>query len=91
MSDIESVWSRKLGDVNVTEMRIDLLPDAKPFKYPLFREVPKTIKLKRADIDNQLKAGVIEPARSEWAAPVVFVLKKDDKLPFFIDYRSLNL
>lgn len=43
-------------------MRIDLVPDAKTFKSPLFRAGPKTQKLKHAEIYTQLKAGVIEAA-----------------------------
>lgn len=39
---------------------------------------------------QQLKAGVIEPAKSELSAPVLFVPKKDSKLRFCIDCRKLN-
>lgn len=37
-----------------------------------------------------LKEGVIEPAMSEWASPVVFAPKKDEKLRFCVDYRKVN-
>jgi len=86
----ESMWSGQLGEINVTEMRIDLVPDAKPFKSAPYRAGPKTRELERAEIDKQLKAGIIEPAYSEWAAPVLFAPKKDGKLRFCIDYRKLN-
>ena len=71
-------------------MGIDLVPDSKPFKSASYGAGPKTRELEQAEVDKQLKAGVIEPAMSEWAAPVLFAPKKDGKLRFCIDYRKLN-
>lgn len=86
----EGTWSGKLGDMNVTTMRIDVVPDAKPFKYPPYTAGPKTRELERAKIGKQLVACVIELAQLDWAALVLLVSKRDGTFWFCIDYRKLN-
>ena len=63
-------------------MRIDLKPDAKPFKSPPYRAGHKTRELESTEITKQLDAGVIEPAILEWSDPVLFAPIKDGKLRF---------
>lgn len=84
----EPSWSKQPGESNVNKMRIDLVPDDEPFKSPPYRAGPRSRELEPVEIDNQLKAGIIEPYMPECAAPVLFVHKKDRKLQFFINYRS---
>lgn len=86
----EHVFSSELGEINITEMRIDLIPDAKQFKSPPLRPGPKPSELERAENKKQLQAGLIEQVISEWAAPVLFFPKEDSKLHFCIDCRNLS-
>ena len=76
----EPMWTGALGEIRTSEMRIDLVDNARPFRSPPYRAGPKTRELEQAEVDKQLKAGVIEPAYSEWAAPVLFAPKKDGRL-----------
>lgn len=41
-------------------------------------------------VQEQLDVGVIEPATSGWASPVVFLRKHDMKMRFCVHYRRLN-
>ena len=42
------------------------------------------------EIEEMIKEGVIEPANSEWASPMVIIHKKDDTIRLCVDYRRLN-
>ena len=44
----EKAWSGQLGEINATELRIDLKPDAIPFESPPYRAGPKTRELEKA-------------------------------------------
>jgi hypothetical protein len=50
---------------------------------------PELVELKK-QIDKLLEKGYIRPSTSPWAAPVLFVEKKDGTKRMCIDYRSLN-
>ena len=79
------LWTGKLGQINAADMHIDVVPDAKPFMSAPYRVGPKTRQLEQNEINRKLTSGVIEPAMSEWAAPVLFAAKKDGRLRFCID------
>lgn len=80
-------WSARLGNANITQDRIYVIPGAFPFKSASYGEGLKTRELEQFKIDKQHKAGVIEHSVSEWAAPVHFAPKKDGRLRFCVEYR----
>ena len=44
----------------------------------------------RKELDKLLANGAIQPSRSPYGAPVVFMKKKDGELRMCVDYRALN-
>ena len=64
--------------------------DSKPIKLAPYRLPHAYRELVRKEIDDMLVAGIIEPSRSEWAAPIVLVNKKDSTMRMCVDYRRLN-
>ena len=73
----------ELGRTKLAEHVIDTR-DASPLSQAPYYQVIK-------DQANQmLEAGVVEPANSPWASPVVIVHKKDRSWRFCVDYRKLN-
>ena len=72
------------------EMKIELLPYAKPIKKKPYKLSHKYKYIVKNEIYNMLKASLIYPVnQSEWASPMVVQPKKHDpkKLNFFVDFR----
>lgn len=78
-----------------TQHRINLLPGSTPVSRAPYRlSIAEEDELKRR-IQELLDKGFISPSDSPWAAPVLFVRKKDSTndastLRFCVDYRGLN-
>jgi hypothetical protein len=72
------------------EFAIELLPGTAPiFKRAYGVSGPELVELKK-QIDELSEKGYIWPSTSPWAAPVLFVEKKDGNRRMRIDYRALN-
>ena len=85
------MWtSGRLGEITATEHRINLTVGTKPIRTIPYRQGLATRTKAEHEMRKMLNAGVIEPATSEWASPIVLVPKKDKSLRFFVDYRRLN-
>ena len=79
----QDMWtSGRLGEISATEHRIDLEPGTKPIRSMPYRQGPALRDKDASEIRKMLDAGVIEPATSEWASPIVLVPKKDGSLRF---------
>jgi hypothetical protein len=72
------------------EFSIELIPGTTPISKRAYRvSGPELVELKK-QIDELLEKRYIRPSTSPWAAPVLFVEKKDGTKRMCIDYRSLN-
>jgi hypothetical protein len=72
------------------EFSIELIPGTAPIYKRAYRVLgPKLVELKK-QIDELLEKGYIRPSTSPWAAPVLFVEKKDGTKRMCIYYRPLN-
>lgn len=71
--------------------RIHLIPGVKPTTRPPYRMSQyETDELKK-QIEEFLQKGFIEKSNSPFAAPVLFVKKKDKALCLCVDFRLFNL
>jgi transposase InsO family protein len=64
--------------------------DAAPVAKKAYKMSPLELRVLREQLDELLELGYIQPSTSPWAAPVLFVKKKDGSLRLCVDYRGLN-
>jgi hypothetical protein len=70
--------------------KIDLLPGSKPPAFPHYRLAPAELEELKKQLDELMEKGHIRPSKSPFAAPVLFVKKKDGTLRLCVDYRALK-
>lgn len=63
---------------------------AKPISLPSYRYTPEDYKEMKKQIKELSEAGMIERSVSAYAAPLVFVSKKDGTRRMAVDYRKIN-
>ncbi len=84
------MWKGHLGEVKATTHRIDLEPGTRSIRQAPYRAGYKAREIIKAEMYRMTAQGVIEPAMSEWASPVVLVPKTDGTPRFFVYYRKRN-
>ena len=70
--------------------RIELVPGAVPPSRPTFRLSDFELGELKKQLEELVKAGFIQPSKSPFGAPILFVKKKDGTMRMCIDYRALN-
>ena len=85
----EAVTDGRLGRTSACQHHIHT-KDGPPVRQQPYR-LPHVYKeAVEKEIELMLKQGIIEPASSEWASPIVIIKKKDDTIRLCVDYRRLN-
>jgi hypothetical protein len=82
LSNHRAMWDGHLGTFTATSHRIELIPEARPEHCQPYRAGPQARQAEATEVEKMLQAGVIEPATSERASPVVLVPKPNGSLRF---------
>ena len=72
------------------DLKITLEEGAQPSCGPIYSLLPTKLTVLHEFIDENMHNGFIQPAKSPWGSPVLFVKKKDGGLRLCIDFRALN-
>ena len=71
------------------DVSINLESDIPP-KERTYRMSPAELREVKSQIEELLSKGWIQPSKSPYGAPILFVRKKDGSLRMCVDYRKLN-
>jgi len=63
---------------------------SQPVRMPPYRIPVAYVGQVREELKTMADLGIIEPSKSPWAAPLVTVFKKNEKLRLCGDHRRLN-
>ena len=88
--DVFTLESNELGCTSAIEHEICIKND-EPFKEQFWCIPPPLLEEVCTCLRDMLEAGAICPSQSPWCNVVILVQKKDDTLPFCVDFRHLNV
>ena len=73
------------------EFVIELLPGTAPVSKRPYSMPKEKLEELKIQLDELLAKDFIRPSSSSWGCPVIFVKKRDTKIPrLVVDYRPLN-
>ena len=78
------------GKTDILELKIELEPGAVPKRSKVRPLNPDQRANLKEQLDEWIQQGIIEPANSPWASPLVPVKKKDGRTRWVTDLRLLN-
>ena len=79
-----------IGLCTLSPFEIQLRDGARPFADRPYRYSPRLTDLLKVELDKLLAANIIRPSLSEYASPVVAVLKADGTVRVTVNYKRLN-
>lgn len=79
-----------LPPVRAVEHAIEVVPGSEPPHRPPYRMSVVELQELEKQLEELRSKGLIQPSNSSYAAPVLFVKKKDGTWRMVIDYRGLN-
>ena len=89
VQEFEELFSKQLGQTNVTKHIIDTV-EATPIKVPP-RQIPFHYADKvHAQLQDMALEGIIRPSTSPWCAPAVYVPKTTGEVRICVDFVKLN-
>ena len=89
VQEFEELFSKQLGQTNVTKHIIDTV-EATPIKVPP-RQIPFHYADKiHAQLQDMALEGIIRPSTSPWCAPAVYVPKATGEVRICVDFVKLN-
>lgn len=88
-TDVFAPNSYEIGKTDYIKHQIDTQGHG-PIRKRAYRTPFKLQEEMKKHIQEMLKAGIIRPSCSPWAAPVLLVKKQDNTTRFVTDFRALN-
>ncbi len=88
-TDIFAENDYDLGNFTEIEHSVDT-GNAKPVRQRMRRTPVCFVDEEKAILDKMIKAKVIQPSVSDWAAAPVLIRKRDGQVRWCVDYRALN-